>query len=257
MAFDGAVTAACSLLHDITMYAKDQGSAIYTCSLGAEKCFDRIWHGGLFYKLIDVFPDAHWMFLRNLYSSATAYVRWKDTPTSPFHPTRGTKQGILMSPLLFNVFIYELLSLLKEDKRGLHMGNLCINHMTYADDITLVAVQPSDFQALLIICTDYADAWRFSYGLKKTACMVIGRCPLQSPPTWFLKKEPIELCDTMTVLGVSIPASSKKHVANRISAANRSLFGLAESDSLYPGPVHRSQASHLEFYCPTISLVWA
>jgi hypothetical protein len=53
-----------------------------------------------------------------------------------------------MSPLLFNVFINELLSLLKEDKRGLRLGNLCINHVAYANDITLVAAQPSDLQAL-------------------------------------------------------------------------------------------------------------
>jgi hypothetical protein len=70
------------------------------------------------------------------------------------------------------------------------MGNLCINHgCAYADDITLVAAPPIDLQALINICTDYADAWRFSYGLKKTACMVIGRCPRQRPPTWFLKQE--------------------------------------------------------------------
>ena len=132
-------------------------------------------------------------------------VRWRGSTSSSFHPTRGTKQGSLISPLSLNIYINEMLHSLQEDERGLRIGNECFNHVAYADDITLVAAQPADLQDLMNLCTDYADKWRFSYGLKKTMCMVAGRCPFVPAPTWQLKGYPVEVVDAMTILGVSFP----------------------------------------------------
>jgi len=226
---------ACSFLHDLTAFAEDQGSPLYLCSLDAEKCFDKIWHNGLFYKLIDVLPQAHWRVLLLWYRSSTAAVRWNNVVSTPFHPTRGTKQGSVISPLLFNVYVNDLLLSLQENQLGFRIGQHSFSHVAYADDVTLVAAQPDDLQALINKCTDYADKWRFTYGLKKTTCMIIGRCPMTTLPSWELKGEPIKVAEEMTILGISLPASPATHVANRVSAARRSIFGFAEAGSLYPG----------------------
>ena len=45
------------------------------CFLDAEKCFDSIWHDGLFYKLIDIFDTVLWRFLYNWYSSLEAVIQ--------------------------------------------------------------------------------------------------------------------------------------------------------------------------------------
>ena len=42
---------------------KDNDTNISLCSLDVEKCFDKIWHSGLFYKLSNFLPDIHWRFL--------------------------------------------------------------------------------------------------------------------------------------------------------------------------------------------------
>ena len=54
---------ACNCLNDLSLYCKSKGSLLYICSLDAEKCFDTIWHDGLFYKLLDVLPRSYWLFL--------------------------------------------------------------------------------------------------------------------------------------------------------------------------------------------------
>ena len=54
---------ACNLLSDVTQYFHNSGSPVFVCSLDAEKCFDRIWHDGLFYKLLQFLPLVHWRFL--------------------------------------------------------------------------------------------------------------------------------------------------------------------------------------------------
>jgi hypothetical protein len=46
----------CRLLNDVACYQNQKGSPLYICSLDAEKCFDRIWHAGLFFKLWGVIP---------------------------------------------------------------------------------------------------------------------------------------------------------------------------------------------------------
>ena len=51
-----------SFLHDVTAYFKSQKTPLHVSSLDAEKCFDRIWHPGLQYKLIPILPASQWVF---------------------------------------------------------------------------------------------------------------------------------------------------------------------------------------------------
>ncbi|CAL4087997.1 unnamed protein product [Meganyctiphanes norvegica] len=57
-------------------YMNNNDTPIYICSLDAHKCFDSIWHGGLFYKLAGKIPDLHWVFLYKWYMSSKAHARW-------------------------------------------------------------------------------------------------------------------------------------------------------------------------------------
>ena len=95
---------ACSLINDLMLYCNVRGSPMFICSLDAEKCFDSIWHDGLFYKLIEILPLSHWLFLYQLYGSLRARVRWDRGISAYFRVTRGTKQGNILSPVLFNIY---------------------------------------------------------------------------------------------------------------------------------------------------------
>ena len=88
-------TMACSYLNDIIVHFNSLKSPAYVCSLDAEKCFDKIWHAGLFFKLLqlDILPIMHWAFLVKWYRSSVVVVRWKGELSQPFRPSRGTKQG--------------------------------------------------------------------------------------------------------------------------------------------------------------------
>jgi exonuclease III len=228
---------ACSFMNDLLCYFNSHGSPVYMCSLDAEKCFDRIWHDGLFCKLRDVLPPAHWLFLREWYNSSSAHVRWNTVSSFSFHPSRGTKQGSLLSPLFFNVFIDDLLSRLHRSPFGLRMGSHQFSSMAYADDISLVAAQPQDLQELISICADYASHWRFSFGIKKSRCMIAGKCPLMSGPSWTLHDKNLDVVDELSILGVTFTPSLNEatHYDKRAQACRRSMFGLSQAGSMYPG----------------------
>ena len=127
----------CAFLNDILSYFVAGKSPVFIATLDAEKCFDLIWHNGLFYKLWNHVPVEHWLFLFKWYSMLEGLVKWNGAYSQSFSITRGTRQGSVISPFLFNIFLNDLLIQLDESKSGLGIGNNKFNSFAYADDVTL------------------------------------------------------------------------------------------------------------------------
>ena len=65
-----------------------------------------------------------------------------------FFITNGVRQGGVLSPLLFNLYIRELSLALNCINAGCCLGHLIINHLLYADDVVLVAPSTKGLQRL-------------------------------------------------------------------------------------------------------------
>ena len=79
--------------------------------------------------------------------------------SSKFQVTNGVRQGGVLSPLLFDVYVNELSELLNKSGIGGNLGGTMINHMLYAGDIhvCIVSLSSSGLQHLLNICNDYCE----------------------------------------------------------------------------------------------------
>ena len=161
----GRNTSLCgAMLNDILAYFVNGQSPVFICSLDAEKCFDLIWHNGLFYKLWDSIPRFHWLFLYQWYSRLEGIICWNGIYSKSFRITRGTRQGSVISPFLFNIFIDDLMKKLDNHNSGLNIGDVKYNSFAYADDVTLFSSTTTGLQNLISICADYAKEWRFGMG---------------------------------------------------------------------------------------------
>ena len=80
------------------------------------------------------------------------YVKWNNCLSDSFSPSCGLRQGSLLSPILFTVFLDGLSQSLNLSNAGCSFDGLVINHLCYADDLVLFAPSIKALQCLIFIC---------------------------------------------------------------------------------------------------------
>ena len=66
-------------------------------------------------------------------------IRWGGTYSTFFNASNGVRQGSILSPYLFNIYIDDLSVNLNACRVGCCVGNEIINHLMYADDLVIMA----------------------------------------------------------------------------------------------------------------------
>ena len=145
-------------LKEFIDYYKQRGTTIVVTFLDASKAFDKIDFWLLFQKLITKdFTVFIIKILAYWYCHQKMHVRWGSTFTSSFHVSNGVKQGGILSPMLFNVYMDQLSIRLNRSGIGGNIGGHLINHLCYADDLCLISLSSVGMQSLLDICNIYAN----------------------------------------------------------------------------------------------------
>lgn len=81
------------------------------------------------------------------------------------------RQGCILSPLLFSIFINDLRDEIKKLGKGVRFGNSRISMLFFADDIVLLAESQEDLEAMLAEVYKYSIKWRLKFNYDK--CNVI------------------------------------------------------------------------------------
>ena len=98
--------------------------------------FDRTNHNLLFAKLIKRnVPMCIVRLLLSWYRQQTMQVKWGTNYSFPFTVTNGVRQGGVLSPYLFAVYLDELSIQLGSARVGCIVGIMIVNHLMFADDI--------------------------------------------------------------------------------------------------------------------------
>ena len=92
--------------------------------------------------------------------------------SSYFNISNGVRQGGILSPSLFAIYMDDLSSLLNTSRIGCHISDVCINHVFYADDLCLMAPCAIALQELINICCLYSIEIDLNFNATKSYCMI-------------------------------------------------------------------------------------
>ena len=215
-------------LSEFIEYFKSRSTSVYVAFLDASKAFNKISHWILFRKLIDrKVPIYLVKILCYWYQHQIMSVRWGCSISKGFNVTNGVRQGGVLSPKLFNVYIDGLSNILNNCTTGGFLGGKRINHMLYADDLCIVSLSSAGLQNLLSICDKYCASHSITFNVKKSVCMffkssVNKHCDYANV---YLSGNHIDFVQEVKYLGVLLNSSMKTSID--VSRQTRKFYAQA------------------------------
>ena len=142
------------------------GNTVNMCAIDLSKAFDKVSHKGLFIKLMKRhIPSQLLELLENWLSVSSACVKWGDSWSRVFTVSSGVRQGSVLSPFLFAVYVNDI-GKLQNNRVGTFV-------VLYADDILLLAPSVTLLQELFRACEQEFDDIDMTINVKKSCCLRI------------------------------------------------------------------------------------
>ena len=111
--------------------------------------------------------------LINLYTGNQVRILWAGLASDYFTASNGVKQGAVISPILFCIYVDDLLNRLKLSGVGCYIGLNFTGALAYADDLVLLSPTPSAMRKMLAICDAFADEYDILFNAGKSKFLVI------------------------------------------------------------------------------------
>ena len=196
------------ILHNlIDYYCHKNGKYVFGCFVDFSKAFDTIPRTKLFQKLLDndingKFYDCLTMF----YTNDQACIKIGDKITNSFNANRGVKQGCILSPLLFNIFLSDLQTKIesKENNPTMLGHNHFIGCLIWADDLLLLSQSESGLSKMLQALNQYATTNELHINIDKTKIMIFNKTGRLIRKTFYLGKSKLDTVREYKYLGFKV-----------------------------------------------------
>ena len=110
--------------------------------------------------------------LRSIYKKVLSCVLLGDVCTDFFEILVGLRQGCLLSPILFDIFIDELGAVINKLNKGVLCGNRRVSILFFADDVVLIAESKEDLELMLQTVYEFCFKWRLNFNFDKCSVLV-------------------------------------------------------------------------------------
>jgi len=161
---------------EVIQYYLNNSTDVYIILLDGSRAFDRV----NYVKLFKLFIKRHLCstvarFLANIYTSQCIRVNWDNFISNHLPVTNGVKQGGVLSPILFIIYMDERLRTLSLCGVGCYVVNIYCGSFWYADDVILLAPNLYSIKKLMCICEAFAKEYDVIVNSQKSKLLVC-RC---------------------------------------------------------------------------------
>ncbi len=152
------------------------GGRLYSCFIDFSKAFDTIPRDKLLQKLLDFGIDGNFFnIIKNIYTKDKICIKHGDKITDDFEVNLGVKQGCILSPLLFNIFLADLPPLLDKDLKITDPNYQHPSSIFWADDIVLFSKTEEGLKNMLKTMEKYCEENELTLNTEKTKCMIFNK----------------------------------------------------------------------------------
>jgi hypothetical protein len=231
---------------DLIRYAQIKNLTLYTASLDASKAFDKVVRAILWSTLLDTkLPKKIIYIIIKYYENSLAFVDANGEISTTFLTILGVKQGGVISPRLFSLYIWIVICEIDKSNIGARLKKIVINVLLYADDIILVAFTKACLQKLLDIVGDIGSRREIKFNPEKSVIMIFEnkkhkpckKDAIENPLT--LTNQPIPVVNSMRYLGLYINdnGDNKTHLDVKCDYALKRLSELSRI-GIYSSEIH-------------------
>jgi len=205
--------------------------------------FDTVNRCALIFKLKNLgFSSKCLNAIKAIYNKTKAKVWTKQGYTDDFFTNAGVRQGCVLSPLLFTLFINDLVDYINIG--GFCYNGIWIRMLMYADDIVFLAKDSDILQLMINNLATYCDRWNLRVNLNKSKIMIFHKGSRVSKLFhWNFKQEEIEIVSNYKYLGINL-VSTGKYESHLILQLNTAKLGL---NSAYKG-IFYLQSNNINSY---------
>ena len=134
---------------------------LYCAFVDLKTAFDHIYRNAFWYKLYKIGVNLKMVrIVKNVYSNVESCIRHCYTFSDFFDFAVGLRQGEVLSPLMFSLFIEDLeLFLTNNINSGLTINDITIILLLFPDDMVIIGKTPNELQQSLDLLKSYCDTW--------------------------------------------------------------------------------------------------
>ena len=118
--------------------------------------------------------------LLHMYTSQTLRVKWQGCFSNTFTVMNGVKQGGVLSPTLFGIYIENLLEKLQDTNAGCYVGPYFVGSLAYADDLVLLSPTKAGLNKLMLSCEKFSRDYKVQFNGSKSQFLIFHNDKLKS-----------------------------------------------------------------------------
>ena len=190
----------------VNKFLKVAKKRLFVAFIDFKKAYDKINRTLLLLKLQK--RGIKGLFYRNLkaiYSDVSYVIKVKGGYLDPIPSSFGLKQGGVLSPLLFNMFIDDIKDIFDDSCDPVKMFDTPLSHLLYADDLILMSTSMEGLNKCLEKLRSYCNTWQMEVNIKKSQIIVFNSARrLLTGYNFFYGETKLELVKTYCYLGIEI-----------------------------------------------------